>query len=82
MEDKLDLIIKRLIIIEQRLSRMEEELLKVSKHVPLVDNLAESGVVSAVQSLNTAFTAINPFNYITGSRENVLEDIEIDTTKF
>lgn len=61
---KLSIIISKLIDIDKRLCIIEEEVKQVSKHVPFVDNLAESGVVSAVQSVNMIISSINPYKYI------------------
>ena len=39
-----------------QLERIETELKRVSKHVPFVDDLANSGVVRAVSKLNQVFS--------------------------
>ena len=68
-EQKLDLVLDKLESIEKRLDSLEEEIKKVSKHVPFVDSLANSGAVSAVSSLNTLFSSINPYNLLATKEE-------------
>lgn len=61
--DKLDLILKRL-------DEIELEIKRVSKHVGFVDSLAESGAVSAITSLNTVFSSMNPMRLLRPSTNN------------
>lgn len=49
-----------LLDIIQRLERIEREVERVSKHVPFVDDLANSGVVKAVSFINHAVSSLNP----------------------
>lgn len=40
-----------------QLDNIEEEVYRISKHVPFVDDLANSGVVRAVSKLNMVFSS-------------------------
>lgn len=60
--------------IEERLCRIEEELQKVSKHVPFVDSLSESGAVKAISSLNSMFSSLNPMRYISFEEKREIEN--------
>ena len=66
---RLNLVLDKLESIEKRLDSLEEEIKKVSKHVPFVDSLANSGAVSAVSSLNNLFRSINPYNLVATTEE-------------
>ncbi len=68
---KLNLVLSKLESIEKRLDSLEEEIKKVSKHVPFVDSLANSGAVSAVSSLNTLFRSINPYNLVAEEKKEI-----------
>lgn len=70
---KLSEILNKLTSIENRLTSIEKEVGLVSKHVPFVDNLANSGVVSAVKSLNSVLKSV-PLLW-TGSEEEVVNTI-------
>jgi len=59
MEVALQTIETRLKAMQAQLDRIEAEVKRVSKHVPFVDDLADSGVVGAVQSLNSVFRRLN-----------------------
>ena len=41
--------------IKAQLDRIEKEVARISKHVPFVDDLANSGVVRAIAKLNKVF---------------------------
>ena len=43
--------------IKAQLDRIEKEVARISKHVPFVDDLANSGVVRAISKLNKVFSS-------------------------
>jgi hypothetical protein len=73
MDEKLDQIIDKLSIFEKKLIKIEEEVHSLSKHSEFVDNLANSGAVSAVSSINKIISNLNPINYI---KEKSLDQIK------
>ena len=56
--------------IKDQLDRIEEDVKRVSKHVPFVDDLANSGVVKAVSSLNTVLSG----KFLTDDKKPEIED--------
>jgi len=56
--------------IKAQLDRIEEEVKRVSKHVPFVDDLANSGVVRAVSSLNSVFSG----KFLSDDKKPEIED--------
>lgn len=74
MENKLDLILTKLNQLETKIDSIEYEVKRVSKHVGFVDSLAQSGVVSAVSTLNSMFSRLNVMRLI--SDRNEIEKIE------
>lgn len=59
-EEIRDLLVQLMV----RLDSLEEEVKKVSKHVPFVDHLANSGAVRAVTGLNRIMAGLNPTNFL------------------
>lgn len=55
MEERIQAVEIRLYEMQTQLDRIEVEIKRVSKHVPFVDDLADSNVVSAVKKLNSVF---------------------------
>ena len=59
-QDQFTLILVRLDEISHRLDSIENDLQRVSKHVPFVDSLSESGVVKTIKAINGALAYLNP----------------------
>ena len=73
-EFKIETIITKLNQIEKRLENIENDTKSISKHIPFVDSLANSGAVSAVSSLNTLFKSINPYNLLKYDDTELIEN--------
>ena len=74
IELKLNNILIKLNQIEKRLENIENDTKSISKHIPFVDSLANSGAVSAVSSLNTLFKSINPYNLLKYDDTELIEN--------
>ena len=73
-EFKIETIITKLNQIEKKLENIENDTKSISKHIPFVDSLANSGAVSAVSSLNTLFKSINPYNLLKYDDTELIEN--------
>jgi hypothetical protein len=72
-------IMAKLVSIEGRMDRIEKDLGRVSKHVPFVDCLAESGVVKAVSSINSFVSSFSTTSRIDGDKKDAtLADLDLD----
>jgi chromosome segregation ATPase len=64
MNEKLDNIEIKLYDIEIKLDNSQKEIDSLCKHVPFVEALANSGVVSAIKQVNNIVYSINPLRFI------------------
>ncbi len=76
MEDILQLILRRIESLEEKLDEVDKKVSTLTKHAPFVDSLAESGAVKAISSLNTVFSSLNPMRYISDNSGISIENID------